>query len=302
VKLAWAVALALLPASALAQEQTLDVLDGETLFEGGWLLTFNYEVNRKQGLLDGSHHVSDPVDRRQTDQTWTLSGHYGLRNDLQLSLLVPYVSRVLELQDPFGPDRFSSEGLGDVEALVKWRFYRWDAPHKALNLSVLGGLELPTGSDDEKDHGIQLPPQLQPGSGSIDPILGLASTYEPGRWRFNALALYKLNTENDDDFRFGDQLLAELAVGNRFWLEPYPGPFMRADLMLRYRSEGRSTMDGDTVPSTGGQLVTAGANLAFRPRPSLDFQLAVEIPIHEDVNGIQLAQDFRVSFSFGFRF
>ena len=297
-----ALVLALLGAlPAAAQEGALDVLDGETLFEGGWLFTLGIERERREGLLDGSRSVSDPFDRAQTDQSVTLSAHYGLRHDLQLTAILPYVRRELALDDPAGPDRLTGEGTGDFTAVAKWRFYRWSEPHRVLNVALIGGLELPTGATDERDGGARLPPSLQPGSGSWDPLLGVGATYEPYRWRFNAFAVYKVSGEGTRAFNAGEEFHAELAVGNRFWLEPYPGPFMRFDVMLRYRHTGRSTAGGRTVDDSGGDLWTVGANFAFRPRPTIDLQIAVEVPIAERVNGLQLEQDYSVFLVFGFR-
>lgn len=284
-----------------AQEGALDVLDGETLFEGGWLFTLGIEQERREGLLDGSRSVSDPFDRAQTDHSVTLSAHYGLRHDLQISAILPYVRRELALDNPSGPDRLAGDGAGDFTAVAKWRFYRWDAPHRVLNVAVIGGLELPTGATDERDGGGLLPPGLQPGSGSWDPLLGLGATYEPYRWRFNAFVVYKVNGEGARDFNPGEEFHAEVALGNRFWLEPYPGPFMRFDVMIRYRHADSSTSGGRTVDDSGGDLWTVGANLAFRPQPTIDLQVQVEIPIAERVHGLQLEQDYSVFVVFGFR-
>ncbi len=289
------------PVSALAQEGALDVLDGETLYEDGWLFTLGYELVQKRGLQEGSDRESDPLDRRQLDQAWVASAHYGLRHDFQLSAVVPYVIRTLEQDDPSSPDRLSARGPGDVTLAAKWRYARRDAVGSATNFAVLGGLELPTGSDSERDHGVLLPPDLQPGSASWDPFLGTGVTHEPGRWRFNAFVLYKRVGEGTHDLKQGDPFFAELAAGNRFWLEPYPGPFMRADLHLRYRHEGRDLHEGDVVHNTGGDQVTLGLTWAFRPRPSLDFQASVEVPVYEDVEGVQLVEDHSFFFAFGVR-
>ena len=78
-------------------------------------------------------------------------------------------------------------------------------------------------------------------------MLGLASTYEPGRWRFNAVALYTYGG-GGGEYETGSSLFSELSVGNRFWLEPYPGPFMRLDFILRHRHSDRARMGGMIVP------------------------------------------------------
>ena len=91
-------------------------------------------------------------------------------------------------------------------------------------------------------------------------------------WRFNAMTMAKRVGEGTHGLKQGDQVFAELAAGNRFWLEPYPGPFMRADVLLRFRHESADRQGGRALPDTGGDLLTAGLTWAFRPRPSLDFQ------------------------------
>ena len=291
--------LAILP--TVTQEGALDVLDGETLYEDGWLLTAGYEFRLRRGLLDGDDPTGDPLHQFESTHAAVLSAHYGLRNTLQVGAILPHVTHVLELDDPAGPDRFASSGLGDATLYAKWRYYRWDDVGKAMNFALLGGVELPTGRDDATDHGVRLAADLQPGSASWDPFVGTAVTHEPGRWRFNAMALYKRVGQGTHDYKQADQFFAEISAGNRFWLEPYPGPFMRADVMLRYRHEGADRQAGRSVASTGGDLLSAGVNWAFRPRPTLDFQVAVEVPIFEEVRGTQLKNQISVFVAFGIR-
>lgn len=291
----------LLSAPAWAQEGALDVLDGETLYEDGWLVAAGVEYRTRRGLLDGSDRVGDPLHLEERHHAAVASAHYGLRHNLQVGTIVPYVHRVLTLDNPGGPDRLSSNGLGDVPLYVKWRYYRWDDVGVATNFAVLGGLELPTGKDDVVDKGVFLPPEMQPGSASWDPFLGAAVTHEPGRWRLNAMALYKRVGEGTHDTKQGDQFFAEAAVGNRFWLEPYPGPFMRADLLLRYRHEWADRLSGRAIPNTGGDLLTVGVNWAFRPRPTLDLQVSVEVPLFEDVRGVQPRNQAAFFLAFGVR-
>lgn len=298
---AFAAALLAGAASLSAQEGSLDVLDGETLYEEGWLFTIGHEFERREGLRHGRKRLSDPLERRLDTHTAALGAHYGLRYNIQVSAIVPYVHRVLRLQDPGGPDRVSEEGAGDAALVVKWRYLRLDDVGIATNFALLAGLELPTGDTDLPSGSLPDRAEFQPGSGSWDPSLGAAVTHEPGRWRFNAAVLYQRNGEGTRDFKAGDELFAELAAGNRFWLEPYPGPFMRFDALVRYRHSWKARQDGDAVGDSGGDLLTVGATLAFRPRPTLDFQLFVEYPIYQSLEGTQLEEDISLFFAFGLR-
>jgi len=168
--------LALWALPAFAQEGALDVLDGETLYLDGWLVTAAYEFRIRKGLLDGSDPVGDPLHQREFTQIPIVSAHYGAWNTLQVGTIIPYVQRVLEMDNPGGPDTLRANGVGDVRLYGKWRYYRWHDVGKAMNFALLGGLELPTGKDDLMDKGIFLPADLQPGSASWGPFLETAVT------------------------------------------------------------------------------------------------------------------------------
>ncbi len=212
---------------------------------------------------------------------------------------MPYVA--VELESTSGQQ--AAAGIGDIELLGKWRVHRWDAPGVAINSALITMLSLPTGEDDQHAGGIELDPEQQIGTGGVDPAIGFAITPEPRRWRFNAAVLYRFRTDSDGDGdRRGDSLQAELAVGNRFWLEPYPGPFMRFDVFTRHYDDARDRQDGVELADSGGRRLTAGATWAFRPRPSIDLQVSGEVPVWRDANGTQLDDDWTLQLSLGYRF
>lgn len=288
----------LLAAGLPAQGAILDVLDGETLYDGGFLATIGQQWQRRERLLDGSSRAADPTASHEVERQTTVGLQHGLRNDLQIGAAVTWhhVDAVEAAADAH------TDGLGDLELLAKYRFLRLDARGVATNFALLSGLSLPTGDDDQTSGGVRLRPDEQPGSGGVDPMLGAAVTHEPGRWRFNAAVLGQLRTDTDGDHREpGDEFTAELAVGNRFWLEPYPGPFLRFDVVLRHYREGRER-DHGPLPDSGGNRTAIGATLAFRPRPSLDLQVYAEVPLHEHVDGSQLGHDWQLDLTFGYRF
>ena len=97
--------LALVTPAAQAQPAALDVLDGETLYDGGWLVSLGRQTERRERLRSGWSSVADPLARRATFEDRRLSLHHGLRHDLQLSLLLPWVRRELRLAPAGGPVR-----------------------------------------------------------------------------------------------------------------------------------------------------------------------------------------------------
>lgn len=282
-----------------AQGAVLDVLDGETLYDGGFLWTVGQEIQRRETLRQGTGSAADPLQSHELEQATTTALQWGLRHDLQLGIATQFVHN----EQVRGGTQSELDAFGDVELMAKWRFLRQDGRGFATNYALLGGVSLPTGEDDETRDGNELSPDVQTGSGGIDPMLGAAVTHEPGRWRFNAAATWQWRTDSDGDGdHVGDEKTIEIAVGNRFWLEPYPGPFMRLDVVARYYHLGRDHFDHALQDGTGSERLTAGLNLAFRPRPSLDFQVYVEVPVLQQVEGTQLGVDWQADFTFGHRF
>lgn len=289
----------LLGTALLPAQNVLDVVDGETLYDGGHLVSLTYEIEREERLRTGGNRLADPNASHRVRSTGVLAWQYGLRHDVQIGIALPYND--VETESASGQQ--VAAGVGDVELLAKWRFHRWDSKGVAINSALIGTLSLPTGDDDAGQDGVEFQPEQQVGSGGVDPSIGVAITPEPGRWRFNAAVLYTFRTDTDGDGdRRGDSLFAELAIGNRFWLEPYPGPFMRLDLFTRWYDERRDTQDDVRLQTSGAQRLTAGFTWAFRPRPSLDLQLSAEVPLWRDVNGPQIDLDWTAQFSFGYRF
>ena len=159
------------------QEGGLEVLEGETLYQEGWLFTLGDSFSRSASLHDEDGSTRDPLDRVRTDNRVVAGANYGLRNDLTIGALFPYVDRTVESS----VGDVSADGPGDLTLFGKYRLFRFVGERSSDNLAILAGLELPTGSTDESDAGVTLPTSLQPGSGSWDPFLGGALTFERDR-------------------------------------------------------------------------------------------------------------------------
>lgn len=289
---------------ASAQQGAIELLAGETLFAEGWRAGWTQIESRREGLRSGTHSVDDPDQERLRDSRSVLLVDYGILPELTLSLLVPFVSK--DLRSNAGNE--SSSNLGDVALAAKYLLHhnRWHGG--AFSWSVVGGVELPTGKDDERSGGEErsggkpLKPFLQSGAGATNPFLATAITYGDGRMRYDASLFVKANGEGAQDRQQGIFLSANASVGYRFWHETYPGPTAGAKLGVEYRTEGHSELKGETDVDSGSDLILLKAGVGVHPRPDIDLSFSVEVPVLEDYNGEQLGHDTRFLLSVALRF
>jgi len=292
-----------LPAGAAAQDGGIEVLSGNTIFESGTRISLSHLYSSRGSFFRGSDEVVNEDDRSMREHRAVLGFNYGLLPELSLSLLLPYVSKE-ESRHPGGvTQRSSSEGLGDAALLGKYRFFSEYWTRSAFHISAIGGLELPTGSTDEPGA---TGPSMQPGSGSLDAIVGLGLTLSTGRYRFDTHVIYKANNEGDGNFSEGDFFTIGGSFAYRFYHAKYPGPSASAKIGLSWRHEAPDELGGEARADTGLDELRLRAGLVYHPYPEIDLVALVELPVYGDyradaVSG-QLALDVRTFFGFGIRF
>ncbi|RMF85705.1 MAG: transporter [Nitrospinota bacterium] len=230
---------------------------------------------------------------------WTapLVASYALRTDATVTLIVPYVNK--RLQTPAGTLR--ADGLGDLQILGKYRFFRRDAPFSRLQAAILGGLKLPTGSNSE-GPGIQKAPALQPGSGSVDGIVGGAAGYTTMHWSFEGALTYKINS-TAEDFRFGNVLAYDFYVAYQLYPDwPTPGlSQLNISLELNGRTSGHNEVHGREVPESGGTVLFLSPGLQYIVSGNLLLETGVQVPMVRELRGA-LEPDYTVLFGFRYLF
>ncbi len=231
---------------------------------------------------------------------------FGLNEDLTVGLTVPYVNKSLRRTNPSSGQRetLRSDGIGDVPIVGKYRFFQKAGAGETTEAAAIFGLELPTGRSNVTDGGMRLPQPLQPGSGSVDAILGGVFTRVDGLWLFNSDLLGKINSEADD-YRFGNT--DRFDVGGQFRL--YPTRYesfdqttvnVVAELNTVYAEH--DTSQGSTVVDSGGLKVFATPGLQVIVSENVLFEGAVQLPVFLNLHGSQLEENFRLILGLRARF
>ena len=269
-----------------------------------------------------------------TIQNYGLVYSYGLTNDLMVSIRLPYVRRtgIREVEhhhgDAGGAHQDDGEeeivnlgnpsGISDLSLLGQYRFLNDKASN--VEAAVLLGIKTPTGKTNEKYGDETLEAEFQPGSGSWDPLFGLAMTHRTGPWSFDASILYALATEGTQETDLGDLFLYSAAVSYRLsGLRSEPSPMFHGthshkpgddghghthtestrtalDLVLELNGEWHDKQEtaGEVDANSGGSalFVSPGLRLSVDNWSSY---ATVGIPVVADYNGIQSEPDWRIS-------
>ena len=277
-----------------------------------------------------------------TLESLALGYSYGLTDRLMVSLQLPYVARTGireashhhhdeaaagEHEDGETPhetasvenetvDRGDTEGVGDLTLFGQYRFYGQDA---GLQASLLTGIKTPTGETGERDEQDELfEAEFQPGSGSWDPMLGLALSQAQGRWSVDGNVLYTMATEGTQHTDLGDRFHYNGAVTFRLTggdtetshkaamnhshhgqshkhdhaLSP-KGLVVDAVLELNGEWQAKQTISGETDPNSGGNVVYLSPGMRIASNRWSAFA-TIGIPIINDLNGLQSEPTYRL--------
>jgi len=208
-----------------------------------------------------------------------------------------------EMSMPMG--KMDSSGLGDIKIAGLYDLAQWDSGRR-MHLKL--GLNLPTGSIDEKHNGNILGYGMQLGSGTYDfepaiTYLGQTENYSYGAQLGGILRI----GENDQDYTLGNRFEAalwgarkitdSLSASAKFDYSSQ-SEIDGSDARLKMRREMMGgTMDSPTFdPNSQGRNITTfglGLNYYFQNNGLSGHRLAAEweTPIDQKVNGVQLELD-----------
>ena len=283
---------------------------------GEWMVSYRYMSMEMEGLLSGSSNVTSnsllgtmmmPGDYDMVPIDMSMDMHmfgtmYAISNKWTLMGMINYLDNAMTMQSRMMKMGSESSGLGDIKIAGLYDLAQWGSGRR-MHLKL--GLNLPTGSIDEKDsmsrilgYGMQL------GSGTYDfepaiTYLGQTENYSYGAQLGGILRI----GENDQDYTLGNKFEATL------WGARKITDSLSASAKFDYSSQSEidgsdSRLDarnmmmaspGFQTASQGRDITTfgLGLNYYFQNGGLSGHRLAAEweTPIDQKVNGVQLELD-----------
>jgi len=286
--------------SGTSQAGPILTTSAATLQKGRLALTLQSSYVKMDDFSDSQllGFSADGHDVHTLDYLYSVSAAaaYGISDDLTLSLRVPYNSfnnvREAHSDEPGEIHQHGdSHGIGDMTLLAHYRFLQM--PSRQLESAVILGIKAPTGKTGEKDiHGERFETEHQPGTGSWDPIMGVAVTKRLGRVSLDADLRYTLATEGSQDTDLGDLMNYDLAFSYHI-----PGK-LSLDLIVEANGEWKQKeeINGSKDENSGSHVLYISPGMRILLNNTLSAFISVGIPAIQDMNGIQSETNFRTLF------
>ena len=248
---------------------------------------FNQAYKSTDGLYSNSPWYKENYN---TVQLWA---RIPIVKKVQISALVPYHFHNRETAT--GTQNIS--GIGDITVLGMYQLYQTTKNSSIFTHSFQAGvgLKLPTGKFDQANNG-SFNPSYQVGTGSWDYLLATEYVIKRKQFGLNTLLNYVIKTENDKNYRFGNQFnyagtFFYLHQNDKFSIVPqlgFAGEVYDANYQLnqKVRNTSGDIFFGKIGFELGKDKLSLGANII--------------LPITQNLTGGNVEANYRWSLNFNY--
>lgn len=270
--------------------------------EPGYRLDIRVDDIDQDRLFHGSHiagvndYRSDTEIERYTHSLFTTLGFdYTADEDWGVNVQVPLLKRWHGTIPPGETSELTStyQELSDIR--VTGRYQGLTEDH---NVGLLFGVKLPTGSYDQSfSDGSLIDRSLQPGTGTIDGILGVyAFDNFLENWAWFAQAQIQEPFASREGYRPGETITANAGV--RYAATTWLIPQFQVIGVRRGRDRG---VEADQA-NNGGELIYLSPGITVVPDDRWSVNAFLQVPVFKMVNGLQLTPQYVLTGSVSYHF
>jgi len=227
---------------------------------------------------------------------------YGISEAMAVNVEIPLVHRDHSHIAGGQTESFNFSGLGDIIVGGQYALLLPSAEFDPY-LSFQIAAKLPSGvTDATSTEGEVAEVTLQPGTGSLDAIVGM--NYRQSLFsvpilsgEFSVLPLtagvsYQISGKGTNDYRFGNTLL--VYVGTQYQLVNQVSVLLQVNGMFRDFASVGST--GEFPQNTGGTWIFVSPGLSIQLSDAFSAFGYFQLPVYLNVHGIQQTSKFNVQF------
>jgi len=183
----------------------------QLLYRWSW----KYGTFNEEGVQLMKHGSSDSYTNSEVVEfyaTYSVRAKLFLKPKLNVLIDFPYRNNYRAINNQTVADVY---GIGDPVALLNYRLInskKSDSTTSTHRLSLSVGVKSPLGSYRLMLNEELLNHDMQPGSGTFDPLFGVNYYLKSNFWGINTSVNYKANAKNKDGFEYGDRLNIGMGV------------------------------------------------------------------------------------------
>ena len=263
-------------------------------------IQLNYEYKSINLLIDNNDRLENDQ-RTRYGQNVSFKLDYTLNSKWAFSALIPFVHHSRNTLS----ENQNSYGIGDLSLLTQYNLIS----NELHNVNISSGVKFPVGLTSHKGPSqIFLSPDMQSGSGSFDYLV--RASYSKSDFIIPFMSslvslVYRKNGTNESfgssdgfagrRFAFGDELVS--VFGLRY-LKTFEAGFFIPDLSLKIRWSKSNIEQGVDSPNSGGKWVSIPLGFSFVPDETKSIRVYTEIPVYQDLEGLQITTDFLIGVQF----
>lgn len=261
-------------------------------------------AEKKDGRYNGKYE--------RGQRTYQASFRYGLMDDFDMRVMVPYLERTVTRRARTGTKREDTykddnTGIGDIVTMGRYALWSQRAGDP-LSVAVGAGVKMPTGSsgkENQEPFNASKPymgPGFQLGTGSWDPKAELGLTRMFGRHRLDSHFMYTWGFEGDHGLQKGDQFNYNLGWGYALT------SLLDVELELNGVNQNRNKNDELYVANSGGHTIYLTPGLHLKLAQGLHAAVGVPIVVYRDLNSdpaedqYSVGEDYRLVLKLAWQF
>ena len=217
-----------------------------------------------------------------------ISLSYGISNRLAIATELGYFINKSMSYSFIDQDRIAT-GLGDFALDINYLLVNLKPQLTTLSTSIK--TTIPIGEFDQMDRGVILPIDIQPSAGSykLRSSIGITKRFYGSKFTLNSFLSsefsQRINTERTD-YKYGNLYNLIISASHR------TSEKLNIGLGINYTLRKQALNRNIIVEATGGEFVIAQPKVAYQLPNNLGIQTSINIPVYNNVNGIQLVNKY----------